>query len=197
MFPQHYAPLECIVYSLFAVFIYSSFMHDSSIWIPRFVVWFRGTLLNVAFHHRLVECFIESDLIKRVMHRRLFLATFFKNNLVTWIKFLSRIRYIRDFEVETIGMKATGRRCSQPRCRGKLKDTVLDWEVCNQLLKYWEQCCREFDESISRFMYLQDALPPNELEPAEKHCREADIVLCLGTRYFIVHICTSYWFFMD
>ncbi|MCO5577464.1 hypothetical protein L7F22_031296 [Adiantum nelumboides] len=63
--------------------------------------------------------------------------------------------YVRDFEVETIGLKETGRRCSVAGCGGKLKDTVLDWE---------------------------DALPPEELVPAEKHCKEADVVLCLGTR---------------
>ena len=28
----------------------------------------------------------------------------------------------------------------------------------------------------------QDALPPKEMNPAEKHCRMADVVLCLGTR---------------
>ena len=29
---------------------------------------------------------------------------------------------------------------------------------------------------------IQDALPPKEMDPAEKHCRMADVVLCLGTR---------------
>lgn len=41
----------------------------------------------------------------------------------------SFFRYVRDFEVETIGLKDTGRRCSAAGCGGKLKDTVLDWEV--------------------------------------------------------------------
>jgi mono-ADP-ribosyltransferase sirtuin 6 len=31
-------------------------------------------------------------------------------------------------------------------------------------------------------LYFQDALPPKEMDPAEKHCKQADIVLCLGTR---------------
>ncbi|CAL9109459.1 unnamed protein product [Musa acuminata var. zebrina] len=65
------------------------------------------------------------------------------------------IEYIRDFEVETIGMKETSRRCSDTKCGAKLKDSVLDWE---------------------------DALPPKEMNSAEKHCRTADLVLCLGTR---------------
>ena len=38
-------------------------------------------------------------------------------------------------------------------------------------------------------MCLQDALPPKELEPAETHCKEADVVLCLGTRYFTIYMC--------
>ncbi|KAI8011807.1 RNA polymerase II C-terminal domain phosphatase-like 1 [Camellia lanceoleosa] len=33
-----------------------------------------------------------------------------------------------------------------------------------------------------RSSILQDALPPKELNLAEKHCKVADAVLCLGTR---------------
>ncbi|KAF8409742.1 hypothetical protein HHK36_005821 [Tetracentron sinense] len=65
------------------------------------------------------------------------------------------VEYLRDFEVETIGMKETSRRCSDVKCGAKLTDTVLDWE---------------------------DALPLKEMDPAEKHCKMADVVLCLGTR---------------
>ncbi|KAK4278292.1 hypothetical protein QN277_016157 [Acacia crassicarpa] len=70
--------------------------------------------------------------------------------------------YFRDFEVETIGLKETSRRCSNTECGARLKDTVLDWE---------------------------DALPPKEMDAAEKHCRMADIVLCLGTSLQITPAC--------
>ncbi|XP_038900035.1 NAD-dependent protein deacetylase SRT1 [Benincasa hispida] len=70
--------------------------------------------------------------------------------------------YLRDFEVETIGLKDTSRRCSDANCGAKLRDTVLDWE---------------------------DALPPKEMNPAERHCRMADIVLCLGTSLQITPAC--------
>ncbi|KAA8526626.1 hypothetical protein F0562_008171 [Nyssa sinensis] len=59
-------------------------------------------------------------------------------------------------------MKETSRRCSDVKCRAKLKDTVLDWE---------------------------DALPPKEMNAAEKHCRMADVVLCLGTSLQITPAC--------
>ncbi|KAA8523544.1 hypothetical protein F0562_009967 [Nyssa sinensis] len=72
------------------------------------------------------------------------------------------VEYLRDFEVETIGMKETSRRCSNVVCGAKLKDTVLDWE---------------------------DALPPKEMNPAEKHCKLADVVLCLGTSLQITPAC--------
>lgn len=36
---------------------------------------------------------------------------------------------MRDFEIETIGLKETARRCSKVGCGARLKDTVLDWEV--------------------------------------------------------------------
>lgn len=39
------------------------------------------------------------------------------------------VEYIRDFEIETIGMKETPRRCTQLNCGSKLNDTVLDWDV--------------------------------------------------------------------
>ncbi|XP_020264390.1 NAD-dependent protein deacetylase SRT1 [Asparagus officinalis] len=70
--------------------------------------------------------------------------------------------YLRDFEIETIGMKETSRRCSGLKCRARLKDTVLDWE---------------------------DALPRKEMDPAEEHCKKADVVLCLGTSLQITPAC--------
>lgn len=70
--------------------------------------------------------------------------------------------YIRDFEVETVGFKPTGRRCEDPSCGGRLHDHVLDWE---------------------------DALPEDELETSEKHAREADLAICLGTSLQITPAC--------
>nr|XP_043607016.1 NAD-dependent protein deacetylase SRT1 [Erigeron canadensis] len=70
--------------------------------------------------------------------------------------------YFRDFEVESVGLKETSRRCSNADCDVKLKDTVLDWE---------------------------DALPFEEMNPAEVHCQRADVVLCLGTSLQITPAC--------
>ncbi|KAJ3677535.1 hypothetical protein LUZ60_003259 [Juncus effusus] len=70
--------------------------------------------------------------------------------------------YVRDFEIETIGLKNTSRRCSDLKCSAKLKDTVLDWE---------------------------DALPDKEMDLAQKQCSAADLVLCLGTSLQITPAC--------
>uniref|UniRef100_A0A0D9W317 NAD-dependent protein deacetylase SRT1 n=1 Tax=Leersia perrieri TaxID=77586 RepID=A0A0D9W317_9ORYZ len=70
--------------------------------------------------------------------------------------------YLRDFEIETIGLKDTPRRCSDKSCGARLKDTVLDWE---------------------------DALPPEEMDAAKEQCRTADLVLCLGTSLQITPAC--------
>ncbi|KAK1353793.1 Deacetylase sirtuin-type domain-containing protein [Heracleum sosnowskyi] len=70
--------------------------------------------------------------------------------------------YVRDFEVETIGLKETPRRCSAMNCRSRLRDSVLDWE---------------------------DELPRKEMNLAEKHCQMADVVLCLGTSLQITPAC--------
>ena len=68
--------------------------------------------------------------------------------------------FVRDFEMETVGFKRTGRRCDG--CGGALHDHVLDWE---------------------------DALPPDELVASEEHAREADVALCLGTSLQITPAC--------
>ncbi|XP_071964314.1 NAD-dependent protein deacylase sirtuin-6-like [Antedon mediterranea] len=72
-------------------------------------------------------------------------------------------QYVRKSAVPTLGLKLTGNNCTQTksrgRCRGKLRDTVLDWE---------------------------DALPARDLELSEQHSRDADLSLCLGTSLQIV-----------
>ena len=61
-----------------------------------------------------------------------------------------------------VGFKATGRSCTQPGCRGRLKDVVLDWE---------------------------DALPEDKLEETERIAGEADLAICLGTSLQITPAC--------
>lgn len=67
-------------------------------------------------------------------------------------------QYIRESVVPSMKLQWTGKVCTQTKqrgkCRGKLRDTILDWE---------------------------DALPPAQLDKAEKHCRRADLCVCLGT----------------
>ena len=64
--------------------------------------------------------------------------------------------YVRDFELCSVGFKATGRKCVE--CKGPLHDHCLDWD---------------------------DALPEDELELSEAHATKADLVLCLGTSLVI------------
>ncbi|KAL6851481.1 hypothetical protein ACP4OV_020414 [Aristida adscensionis] len=73
-----------------------------------------------------------------------------------------KTEYLRDFEIETIGLKDTPRRCTDKNCGARLKDTVLDWE---------------------------DALPSEEMNSAKEHCGAADLVLCLGTSLQITPAC--------
>lgn len=66
-----------------------------------------------------------------------------------------RTEYIRDYEIQSIGLNYTGRDCAGgSSCPGKLKDTLLDWE---------------------------DDLPELDWDRAEAECRQADLILCLGT----------------
>jgi len=66
--------------------------------------------------------------------------------------------YVRRNAVTTVGLKKTGGLCERKRvrgrCRGKLRDTILDWE---------------------------DSLPYQDLVLAEHHSRQADLAVCLGT----------------
>ncbi|GAB4818266.1 hypothetical protein N2152v2_005312 [Parachlorella kessleri] len=73
-----------------------------------------------------------------------------------------KAEYVRDFEIETVGFKRTGRLCSQQGCGGQLRDHILDWE---------------------------DALPDDELEAAKRHAGEADLAICLGTSLQITPAC--------
>nr|XP_054756247.1 NAD-dependent protein deacylase sirtuin-6-like [Lytechinus pictus] len=70
---------------------------------------------------------------------------------------------IRAMPVPTMGLKPTGNPCSdrpgRGTCRGKLHDTILDWE---------------------------DALPETDLIQAEEHLRKSDLSLCLGTSLQII-----------
>lgn len=63
-----------------------------------------------------------------------------------------RTEHFRDFDVGGMSFQRTGRRCEV--CNGNLVDSLLDWE---------------------------DELPEFDLERAQLHCTQADLVLCLGT----------------
>ncbi|XP_021002130.2 NAD-dependent protein deacetylase Sirt6 [Parasteatoda tepidariorum] len=72
--------------------------------------------------------------------------------------------FVRKSATETVGQKFTGKFCPLPkpngrRCRGKLHDTILDWE---------------------------DELPLRDLELAEINSRKADLSICLGTTLQII-----------
>ncbi|KAG1662953.1 hypothetical protein FOA52_006706 [Chlamydomonas sp. UWO 241] len=62
--------------------------------------------------------------------------------------------YLRDFEVETVGFKDTGRMCTHPGCGGRLHDNTLDWD---------------------------SKLPEDELEEAIERADQAAVSLVLGT----------------
>lgn len=67
-------------------------------------------------------------------------------------------QYINSTVVPTMALKHTGNPCTQRKsrglCRGKLRDTILDWE---------------------------DALPVEDLDRADLHAKKSDLSLCLGT----------------
>ena len=61
-----------------------------------------------------------------------------------------------------VGFKRTGRKCTEPGCKGRLKDFILDWE---------------------------DALPEDELTASEEAASAADLAICLGTSLQITPAC--------
>ncbi|EED89760.1 sir2-type regulatory transcription factor silent information regulator protein, partial [Thalassiosira pseudonana CCMP1335] len=68
--------------------------------------------------------------------------------------------HVRSYEIDSIGLKYTGNVCTlggssgSGSCKGKLKDTLLDWE---------------------------DALPDVDWTRAQEECEKADLIVCLGT----------------
>ena len=67
--------------------------------------------------------------------------------------------YFRDFEMESVGFKYTGRLCHKKECAGKLRDQVLDWD---------------------------DPLPEAELCRAESEAKKAKLALVLGSSLQII-----------
>lgn len=61
-----------------------------------------------------------------------------------------------------VGLKETGRLCTEEGCSGRLRDHILDWE---------------------------DALPEDELRASERAASEADLAICLGTSLQITPAC--------
>ncbi|KAH9518346.1 NAD-dependent protein deacetylase sirtuin-6 [Bulinus truncatus] len=72
-------------------------------------------------------------------------------------------QYIREHFVPTMARNLTGGSCSIKKsrgiCRGKLIDTILDWE---------------------------DSLPERDLDRASEECRKSDLSICLGTSLQII-----------
>nr|ADI47119.1 SIR2-like protein [Chlamydomonas reinhardtii] len=62
--------------------------------------------------------------------------------------------YARDFQMETVDFRPSGRRCTAPGCGGELVDNILDWDT---------------------------PLPQDELDEAVRQAEEADVALVLGT----------------
>ncbi|KAI3990438.1 hypothetical protein MKX01_021373 [Papaver californicum] len=71
------------------------------------------------------------------------------------------VEYARDFEVETIGMKETSRRCSDENCKARLKDTVLDWDATPKDKKAGLVIHGLVDKVIASVMHLLNMrIPP-------------------------------------
>ncbi|PNH03818.1 NAD-dependent protein deacetylase SRT1 [Tetrabaena socialis] len=62
--------------------------------------------------------------------------------------------YARDFQMETVNFKPSGRRCPAPGCGGPLVDNILDWDT---------------------------TLPEDELNESVRQAEGADVALVLGT----------------
>ena len=73
-----------------------------------------------------------------------------------------RATFRRDFEMDCVGFRTTGRRCAISGCRGRLRDVVLDWE---------------------------DALPEDDVAKSEHCARTSSLALCLGTSLRIAPAC--------
>eukprot|EP01024_Parvocaulis_polyphysoides_P050996 TRINITY_DN4991_c0_g1_i2.p1 TRINITY_DN4991_c0_g1~~TRINITY_DN4991_c0_g1_i2.p1 ORF type:complete len:477 (-),score=69.78 TRINITY_DN4991_c0_g1_i2:122-1552(-) len=65
-----------------------------------------------------------------------------------------KFEYIRTFEQETVGKKATGRSCQQLNCTGRLRDNILDWE---------------------------DDLPEDEYSASLAYAKKAELMIVLGS----------------
>uniref|UniRef100_H2ZCY4 protein acetyllysine N-acetyltransferase n=1 Tax=Ciona savignyi TaxID=51511 RepID=H2ZCY4_CIOSA len=84
-------------------------------------------------------------------------------NMFTQVCQLCNKEYVMEHVSPTMGLKLTGSKCttqkSRGRCRGLLRDTILDWE---------------------------DSLPSDQLDMSDRYCRAADLSITIGTSLQIV-----------
>ncbi|KAL4227500.1 NAD-dependent protein deacetylase sirtuin-6 [Mactra antiquata] len=139
---------------------------------PRFDVTFEGAIPTLT--HRAIVSLEAAGIVKYVISQNvdgLHLRSGYPRNRLSELHgnmFVEEcdkccMQYINKEVVPTMGLKLTGNNCTQSKhrgtCRGKLTDTILDWE---------------------------HALPDKDLELADKHAKLADLSLCLGTSLQIV-----------
>lgn len=67
---------------------------------------------------------------------------------------LCKNRFIRSTPSQTMGLKKSTVKCPREKCRGKLRDTILDWE---------------------------NSIPPNELKIATREAKTSDLHICKCT----------------
>jgi NAD+-dependent protein deacetylase sirtuin 6 len=113
--------------------------------------------------HNIITSLVARDIVKFVitqnvdgLHRRSGLLRA-KHSVLHGCAFTEKCEiccteFFRDTDVGGMSFQKTGRECDL--CNGDLRDTLLDWD---------------------------DPLPEDDLERSEYHCKNADLVLCLGT----------------
>ncbi|NXM89959.1 SIR6 deacetylase, partial [Oenanthe oenanthe] len=96
-------------------------------------------------------------------------------------------QYVRDAVVGSMGLKPTGRLCSVTKarglraCRGKLRDTILDWEdsLPDRDLTLADEACRYCHPAQRGTVPPHPSMPWCWISPPP--CRKADLSVTLGT----------------
>lgn len=117
--------------------------------------------------HLVIKALVDGNFVKYIISQNidgLFLKTGIRRKYLAEVHGnfyldecnLCLSRFIRNSPSPTMALKVSNIPCPRKErpCRGFLRDTVLDWE---------------------------HELPASELEPAEKHVRKSELVICLGT----------------
>jgi mono-ADP-ribosyltransferase sirtuin 6 len=87
--------------------------------------------------------------------------------------------YVRPYEIESIGLKPTGRICTRPVATTAAASSSTAVSDCNNTDSTETNCCN--GKLIDTLLDWEDSLPEKDWTKSQYECGKSQLILCLGT----------------